>query len=117
VAGIRASCPVTDVPLKVAVNTAVSAALMAAAVAEKMAVLDAAAIVTLAGTVTFEVLLVRVTVVPVAAGLDSVSVHEAVASEPICAGEHTREVNTGAAVSDMEADRELLPYVAVTCAV
>lgn len=88
------------------------------AVAVKEAVVEVAGTVTDAGTVRFALLDDSETMVPpVAAALDSVTVHEVLVWEFRLEALHVREERTVGAAKLIAAVCELLPRVAVTVAV
>jgi hypothetical protein len=92
--------------------------MVAAAVALKVAVVDAAATVTDAGTVREVLLLERLTLEPPAGAVwERVTVQALTAPGPRLAGLQTRVETCTGATRLMVAVRELLPRVAVTVAV
>ncbi len=106
-----------ELPLYVAVTVAIRLLLNAPVVALKLAVVDPAATVTDAGTVSAAWLLLSDTdAPPVGAAFDNVTAQELVALDPRLVGLHTSELTNTGATRLIVAGAELPLYVAVTVA-
>jgi hypothetical protein len=104
-------------PFNEAVTEAVWSEVTVPAVAVKVAVLDPAATLTVAGTVSSGLLLDSETVAAAATPLESVTVHVDVAADPRLAGEQASKLTTTGAVSEMDTDCDAPFSEAVTTAV